>query len=324
MSAQAAAVTTPPVADAGQADDPVRADRLDRVGDHLPDARCTRRWRPARSRRRAPSRSGRSRRGRAPGPAWGRTPSRSRTWTSRPCIVAARAASRPIGPAPVTSTVRGSQNERRPMIATCSRALVITVVGSRRTPRSPRLGSTLIGVLRLDPPALGHVAVDLLDPALGVLAVAAHVPLADGAVGAGDRVRAADDPHHQVALLQGARRARVEDAAERLVAQHQARRARGRPAVLALDDLDVGPADPDGDRLDEDRALVDLGLRDLFAAGGSRLHRLDGDGFHSLAPFLRRARRQPSGPVRSAILPNVRRPSSAMRMAMMNERSQGL
>jgi hypothetical protein len=54
-------------------------------------------------------------------------------------------------------------------------------------------------VLGLDPPALGHEAVDLLDAALGVLAVPAHVPLAHRAVRTGNRVRAADDAHYEIA-----------------------------------------------------------------------------------------------------------------------------
>ena len=48
------------------------------------------------------------------------------------------AARRPIGPAPVTSAVRGSQKARRPTATTCSQALTTTVVGSSSTPRSPR------------------------------------------------------------------------------------------------------------------------------------------------------------------------------------------
>jgi PAS domain-containing protein len=42
----------------------------------------------------------------------GRATCRSRTWTSRPRSLPMSAASRPIGPAPVTSTVSGSQNAR--------------------------------------------------------------------------------------------------------------------------------------------------------------------------------------------------------------------
>jgi hypothetical protein len=51
-------------------------------------------------------------------------------------------------------------------------------------------------VVGFDAPALGHEPIDLLDAPLGVTAVGAHVPLADGAVRAGRRVGSADDPHH--------------------------------------------------------------------------------------------------------------------------------
>ena len=64
-------------------------------------------------------------------------------------------------------------------------------------------------------------AVALLDAALGVLAVAAHVPLADGAVGARHRVGPADDADDQVAALQVRVGGRFEDAAERLVPEDQ-------------------------------------------------------------------------------------------------------
>ena len=57
-------------------------------------------------------------------------------------------------------------------------------------------------VFGLAAPAFRHEAVDLLDPALGVLAVGAHVPLAHRTVGAGNRVRTAHDPDHQVTLLE--------------------------------------------------------------------------------------------------------------------------
>ena len=61
-----------------------------------------------------------------------------------PWSFAIRAARRPIGPAPVTSTVFGFQKERWPTAATCSSAFATTVVGSSSTPRRPSDGSTLI------------------------------------------------------------------------------------------------------------------------------------------------------------------------------------
>ena len=88
-------------------------------------------------------------------------------------------------------------------------------------------------VLRLDAPPLGHEAVDLLDAALGVLAVAAHVPFADGAIGARHGIRPADDADDEVPLPQRAAPAWIEDPAQRLVPEHQAGLAGRRPPVLA-------------------------------------------------------------------------------------------
>ena len=125
-------------------------------------------------------------------------------------------------------------------------------------------------VLGLDPPALGHEPVDLLDAALGVLAVAAHVPLAHRAVGARHGVGPPDDADHEIALLERAVRARVHHAAQGLVPEHQARLAARRPPVLALHDLDVGPADADRDGFHEDRPVACVGLGDVLEACGSR------------------------------------------------------
>src|SRR6186713_1867180 len=133
-------------------------------------------------------------------------------------------------------------------------------------------------VLGLDPPALRHEAVDFLDAALRILAVAAHVPFTNRAVRARHRVGPPDDADDQVALAERAGRARVDDAAERLVAEHQPRLARRCPAVLAFDDLDVGPADADCDRLDEYGPVARVGLWDVIEAGAPRCLWQDGDG----------------------------------------------
>ena len=118
-------------------------------------------------------------------------------------ILAPSAASRPIGPAPVTSTVRGSQKDRRPISA----HLLQRFRDDRRrlekhAPSNPRAGSTLTAYSCTDSPALGHEAVNLLDAALGVPAVAAHVPLTHGAARARDGIRVADDAHDQIPLLE--------------------------------------------------------------------------------------------------------------------------
>jgi hypothetical protein len=62
--------------------------------------------------------------------------------------------------------------------------------------QGPEVGVHPHRVVRLDPPALGHEPVGLLDAPLGVTAVGAHVPLAHGAVRARCRIGTADDPHY--------------------------------------------------------------------------------------------------------------------------------
>src|SRR4029453_11521086 len=106
--------------------------------------------------------------------------------------------------------------------------------GLQENPEEPEKAVHLHRVLGFDPPALGHEAVDLLDAPLGVLAIAAHVPLTHRAVRARDGVWTADDPHHQIALPEPADRARVNHAAQGFVAQHKARLAARSPAVLAF------------------------------------------------------------------------------------------
>ena len=105
-----------------------------------------------------------------------------------PCSLAPQAARRPIGPAPVTSTVSASQKERRPTIDDLLERLRDHGHRLEEHAEDPERRVHLDRVLGLDAPALRHEPVDLLDPALGVLAVAAHVPLADRAVGAGHGV----------------------------------------------------------------------------------------------------------------------------------------
>ena len=172
--------------------------------------------------------------------------------------------------------------------------------GLEQHAQQPERAVHLHRVFGLDPPALGHETVDLLDAALGVLAIPAHVPLADRAVGAGHGIRAPDDARDEVAFLESAARARVQHAAKRFVTEHEARLTWRGPAVLALHNLDVGAADPDRNRFDQDRPVARVGFGDLFQARGLGLVRFDGDGLHmgsSLQPglSLRSARRHADG-----------------------------
>jgi hypothetical protein len=141
-------------------------------------------------------------------------------------------------------------------------------------------GIDLHGVLGLDPPPLGHEPVDLLDASLGVLAVAAHVPLTDRAVGAWHRVGSPDDADHQITLLERGVRARVHHPAQGLVPEHQARLALRSPAVLSFYDLDVGPAHADRDRLHQHRPATHVRLRDVFQTCSVRFVRFDRNRLH--------------------------------------------
>ena len=96
---------------------------------------------------------------------------------------------------------------------------------------------------RLDAKKLGAEAVALLDAALGVAAVAAHVPFAGGASGARHRIRPAYDADDDIASRHAAAGRRLLDPAEQFVADHQPRLARGRPAVMSGYDVAVRAAD---------------------------------------------------------------------------------
>ena len=69
---------------------------------------------------------------------------------------------------------------------------------------------------------------------------------------------------------------RLDDAAQRLVAEDEAVASRRRPPVGARHDLHVGPAHPHGQSLDQDRAVGRRGFVDVFEPGRARrqgLHR---------------------------------------------------
>ena len=143
------------------------------------------------------------------------------------------------------------------------------------------MGSTFMTYSGSIAPALGHEPVDLLDAALGVLAVPAHVPLSHRAVRTGHRIGTPDDADDKVTLFEPAARARVHHPAEGFVAEHEACLARRGPTVLPLHDLDIGPADPDGDGFDEYRTFTHIGLRNFFQLGASRLPGLYSDCLHA-------------------------------------------
>ena len=132
-----------------------------------------------------------------------------------------RAASRPMGPAPVITTRVGAQWARPADAVDLLPGLGHHAGGLEEHAEPAQSGVDLDHEVGLDPVALRAVAVALLDPALGVLAVVAEIPLAHGAVGAGHRVGPADDPDHQVAGRHRGPGRGLEHPAERLVAEHE-------------------------------------------------------------------------------------------------------
>ena len=156
---------------------------------------------------------------------------RSRTWTSSPRCLPTSAASRPIGPAPVTSTVCGSQKAR---LADCTRPAPTPsrrpswARAARRGARGD--GSTFMaysGSIRQRSdmkPSICLMPRSVYWP----LRHMSHSPTAQLGQGTGSGRRTM--PDDQVALLESAARARVDDAAERFVAEHEARLAAAAPS----------------------------------------------------------------------------------------------
>ena len=111
------------------------------------------------------------------------------------------------------------------------------------------------GELRRRAPALGAEAVQSLDAVLGVLPVAAHVPLAGRAGRAGQRVGMAHDADHVIAGREVGFLRRRDHPAERLMPEDQAIVAVGRRAELARDDLAIGAAHAERERLHQHRTV---------------------------------------------------------------------
>ena len=118
--------------------------------------------------------------------------------------------------------------------------------GLQEHPQGAETRVDLDGVFGMDAVALRAVPVVALDAALGVLAVVAEVPFAHRAVPARHGVGAPDDAHDQVPGRHRGLRRRLDDAAQRLVAEDEAVASRRRPPVGARHDLHVGAAHPDG------------------------------------------------------------------------------
>ena len=148
----------------------------------------------------------------------------------------------------------------------------------------PERGIDLHGEFRLDAPALGAEAVQPLDAVLGVLPVAAHVPLAGRAGRAGDRIGMAHDADDVIAALadrnpSALRRTRPSDSWPRISRSWPC----GRLAVLARDDLAIGAADAERDRLDQQRAVLRRRLGHIAQFNGIRVWRMDRDRAQGIA-----------------------------------------
>ena len=70
------------------------------------------------------------------------------------------------------------------------------------------------------------------------------------------------------------------------MSQHQTRLSRGRPAVLALHDLDVRATNADGNGLHEDRALMHIRLWKIFVPGCPGLFGFYRNRFHGITSCL--------------------------------------
>jgi len=64
------------------------------------------------------------------------------------------------------------------------------------------------------------------------------------------------------------------------MAEYQARRAWRSPAVFALDNLDVRPANADSHGFNQDRAFTHIRLWNLFVPGGPGCFRFYSNRFH--------------------------------------------
>ena len=179
------------------------------------------------------------------------------------------AASKPTGPAPVTSTP-----PRLPGVESPADALdVIPGLGddARRLQQHAKLAQRRIDldrVARLDAKPLGAEAVQALDAAFGVAAVAAHVPFAGGAGWAGHRIGPPHDADDAVADGKAAAGRRRDHLAIGFMTEHQPLAVRRRFAVSAGDDFPIGAADAERQGANQDRAMRLRRLWDVFKLRG--------------------------------------------------------
>ena len=93
--------------------------------------------------------------------------------------------------------------------------------GLDQHPQDAKRGRNPDREFRFEPETFGAEAMPLLDAALGIAAVTAHVPFADGAGRARHRIGSAHDADHEVSGRHAASRWCRLDPAERFVPEHQ-------------------------------------------------------------------------------------------------------
>src|SRR5690349_12586131 len=108
---------------------------------------------------------------------------------------------------------------------------------------------------RLDAKPFRTKAVPLLDPALGIAAVAAHVPFAGRTGRARQRIGTPHDTDNRIACGKTTALRRLLHNAQRLVTEHQSFRTFWCCAVQAVEYFMIGAADAERTGADENRAV---------------------------------------------------------------------
>src|SRR5579862_6141142 len=142
---------------------------------------------------------------------------------------------------------------------------------------------------RLDAEKIRAKTVPLLDAALGVKAVAAHVPLSDRAGRTRNGIGPAHNAYDKIANVEAATGRRFLHSSQRLVADHQPLLTRRRPAIRAAHNFSVGPADSQRQRAHQHRTVGSRWVSYLFDACGIGYVWRDGEGTHYSVPRLIRS-----------------------------------
>src|SRR5690349_7126440 len=109
--------------------------------------------------------------------------------------------------------------------------------------------------VRLDPETFGAEAMPVLDAALGVAAVAAHVPFTRCAGRTRQRIGAAHDSYDRIADRKSAAFRRLLHDAEGFMAKHEPLCALGIRAIQAMENFVIGAADAERARAHKNAAV---------------------------------------------------------------------